>query len=133
MQRTIARVRSRINWLKDGDANTALFHAHVRHRKRKNFISQIIVDDQVLTSHEDKAAAIFYFYDQLLGTSGQRDLTINLEELNLSQIDLADLELPFRRMRCGTPSSICLQIRPQARMDTQGVSTRYAGQLSNLI
>jgi len=49
----------------------------------------------VLTSHEDKAAAIFYFYDQLLGTSGQRDLTINLEELNLSQIDLTDLELPF--------------------------------------
>ena len=95
MQRTIARVRSRINWLKDGDANTALFHAHVRHRKRKNFISQIIVDDQVLTSHEDKAADIFYSYDQLLGTSGQRDLTINLEELNLSQIDLADLELPF--------------------------------------
>jgi len=45
MQRTIARVRSRINWLKDGDANTTLFHAHVRHRKRKNFISQIIVDD----------------------------------------------------------------------------------------
>jgi len=95
MQRTIARVRSRINWLKDGDANTALFHAHVRHRKRKNFISQIIVDDQVLTSHGDKAVAIYDFYDQLLGTSGQRDLTINLEELNLSQIDLADLELPF--------------------------------------
>ena len=49
----------------------------------------------MLTSHEDKAAAIFDFYDQLLGTSGQRDLTINLEELNLSQIDLTDLELPF--------------------------------------
>ena len=81
--------------MKDGDDNTALFHAHVRHKKRKNFISQIIVDDQVLTSHEDKAAAIFDFYDQLLGTSGQRDLTINLEELNLSQIDLTDLELPF--------------------------------------
>jgi len=33
LQRTIARSRSRISWLKDGDANTVLFHAHARKRK----------------------------------------------------------------------------------------------------
>jgi hypothetical protein len=38
----MARVRSRISWLKDGDANTALFHSQARHRKRKNFISKLI-------------------------------------------------------------------------------------------
>ena len=49
----------------------------------------------MLTNHEDKAVAIFEFYNQLLGTSAQRDLTINLDVLDLSQHDLADLDQPF--------------------------------------
>ena len=65
----MARVRSRIGWLKDGDANTALFHSQAQYRKRKNFISKLVSEDQVLTSHNDKAAAVFEFYDKLLGTA----------------------------------------------------------------
>jgi len=90
LQRTAAWVRSRISWLKDGDANTAIFHSHARHRKRKNFIPKIVSGEQVLTNHEDKAAAIFDFYNQLLGSSAHRDLTINLDELDLSQHDLKE-------------------------------------------
>lgn len=37
LERTIIRLRSRIRFLKDGDANTALFHSQARFRKRKNF------------------------------------------------------------------------------------------------
>ena len=47
----------------------------------------------MLTNHEDKAVAIFEFYNQLLGTSAQRDLTINLDVLDLSQHDLAVLDV----------------------------------------
>lgn len=36
LKRTITRSRSRIHWLKDGDANTMLFHMHARYTKRKN-------------------------------------------------------------------------------------------------
>jgi hypothetical protein len=35
-KRTMARLRARISWLKDGDANTKLLHLHAHHRKRKN-------------------------------------------------------------------------------------------------
>jgi hypothetical protein len=53
---TIARLRSRINWIKDGDANMALFHANARYRKIKNFIATLTSRGcQTLTSHEDKA------------------------------------------------------------------------------
>jgi hypothetical protein len=41
LQRTIARLRSRIGWLKEGDGNTNFFHTHARHRKRKNFIAKL--------------------------------------------------------------------------------------------
>jgi hypothetical protein len=61
LQRTISQIRSRIKWLRGGDANTALFHSHARHRKRKNFIAKIVSEDQVLTNYEDKAGAIFDF------------------------------------------------------------------------
>jgi len=44
---TVARVRSRIGWLKDGDANTRMFHMHARHRKRKNFIAKLKTEDRV--------------------------------------------------------------------------------------
>jgi len=59
--RTISRLRSRINWLKDGDANTRLFHQHARYRKKKNFIPKLHVGDQVITKHEDKAAVVLDF------------------------------------------------------------------------
>jgi hypothetical protein len=53
-QRTIARSRSRITWLSEGDANTALFHSHARHRKRKNFICKLTTDEgMVLTKHHE--------------------------------------------------------------------------------
>jgi hypothetical protein len=37
LKKTIVRLRSRISWLSEGDANTKLFHMHARFRK-KNFI-----------------------------------------------------------------------------------------------
>jgi hypothetical protein len=43
-----------LNWLKEGDANTAYFHHHARYWKRKNFIAKFNVDDQIATEQEEK-------------------------------------------------------------------------------
>jgi hypothetical protein len=95
LTRTIARSRSRIGWLKEGDANTRLFHLHARHRKRKNFIAKLKAGDRIITAHEEKAAEIFDFYSKLIGTVSDRERTINLDALNIPGYDLEDLEMPF--------------------------------------
>lgn len=53
--RSVARIRSRITWLKCGDANSNLFHLHAKHRKQKNFIAMLKKENQVITAHEEKA------------------------------------------------------------------------------
>jgi hypothetical protein len=89
-------LRSRIGWIKEGDANTALFHASARYRKGKNFIVTVISrEGQTLTSHDDKAAEFANFYNGLLGTHENREVTIDLEALGVPSPEIANLDAPF--------------------------------------
>jgi hypothetical protein len=88
----MARLRSRLNWLKEGNANTLYFHHHVRYRKRKNFIAKVKVGDQIIMQQEEKQVAAWQFYNNLLGTAGQRDLTLNLDAFHRTSVDLSDLD-----------------------------------------
>jgi hypothetical protein len=55
--------------IKEGDANTALFHAHARYHKSKNFIAKVVSDDgQVLTTYEAKTTKFADFYNAMLGS-----------------------------------------------------------------
>ena len=64
---TIARLRSRVLYLKEGDANTSFFHQQARYRKKKNFIAKLQVGDQTVVDQEDKQEAVLQFYENLLG------------------------------------------------------------------
>lgn len=48
----MARLRSRIRFLKDGDANKALFHSQARFRNKK-FIPKLIQNGAVITTQKD--------------------------------------------------------------------------------
>jgi hypothetical protein len=97
-KRTMDRLRSRISWLKEGDANTKYFHMHARHRKRKNLVTKLKDGDNILTSHHEKAGVVDLFYSKLIGHEVERDRSINLEALELPVHDLADLELPVSEL-----------------------------------
>jgi hypothetical protein len=95
LKRTIARLRSHIGWLSEGDANTKLFHLHSHHHKRKNLIAKLVSEDQVYTKHEDKTQLVDLYYEQVMGTSTNREQSINLNELGVPMFDLSDLDTPF--------------------------------------
>ena len=41
------RQKSRVNWLKDGDRNTKLFHMEADGRRRGNHISDLVLEGEV--------------------------------------------------------------------------------------
>jgi hypothetical protein len=57
----MARLRSHLNWLKEGDANTTYFQHHARYRKCKNFMAKIRVEDRIITDQEEKKEAVWIF------------------------------------------------------------------------
>lgn len=110
LHRTILRARSRLDWLADGDANSQLFHAQAKYRKKKNYIARLQEGDRILTVHEDKEQAIWNFYSTLIGTQQDRVL----EAFYQGPHDLAALDAPFPSRKCGALSKKCHQTRRRA-------------------
>ncbi|KAM0829122.1 hypothetical protein ACQ4PT_067074 [Festuca glaucescens] len=100
LERTIARQRSRITWLSEGDACTRFFHLHANHRRRKNFITHFKVDGSLVADQEGKAKAADAFYEQLLGPSPDRGFSLDLDYLGMQSHDLVELDAPFSEEEC---------------------------------
>ena len=95
LDRTIARQRSRIHWLSEGDANTKLFHLVANGRKTKNFIPALVIDGRVITDQRGKEEAFLQTFRAMLGQRKGRDHTLDWEPLNIRQVDLSELDRPF--------------------------------------
>jgi hypothetical protein len=95
MERTMARQRSRIRWLREGDANTKLFHAVANGRRIKNFIPSIRVGDEIITEQDQKVEAFSDAYADILGTARTRLHTFDLDAVGMQPLELQDLESLF--------------------------------------
>lgn len=95
LERTIIRLRSRLVFLKDGDANTRLFHLQCSHRMRKKHISTLEFRGVVAIDQEAKADLLFEYFQEAIGTSANRTAAIDLMAIGLAQVDLEHLEHPF--------------------------------------
>jgi hypothetical protein len=101
LERTIARSRSRLVWLKEGDANTKFFHIHAAHRRKKNAISRLR-HNQVITSDQVEMAQIaFDFFDIHLGTVDSRERPVDFGSWTFLSLISLILRLPGPRTRCG--------------------------------
>lgn len=81
LKRMIAHSRSRIGWLREGDANTNFFHMLAI--GRENFIGKLVSEGMVCSNHEDKAKLVEDSYRKLLGISWMRDHSIDLQALGM--------------------------------------------------
>jgi exonuclease III len=92
LERTMARTRSGLRWLKEGEANTSFFHQQARYRKKKNFIAKLKVADRILVEQEEKQEVVWDFYNNLLGTAVQRNCSFNLAAFHIPTRNLEQLE-----------------------------------------
>nr|XP_045087277.1 uncharacterized protein LOC123494868 [Aegilops tauschii subsp. strangulata] len=95
LERTIARQRSRMLQLAEGEANTAFFQRHARHRQRKNVITSLQREGFLHSGQEDISEMVDDFYDELFGSASPRSASLNLDLLNLPSHDLSHLEGTF--------------------------------------
>jgi hypothetical protein len=77
LERTIARQRSRVRWLQDGDANSKFFHAVANGRRVKNYIPSIRVGNEIIVDQERKGQAFTEAYMDLLGKAPAREVDIS--------------------------------------------------------
>jgi hypothetical protein len=90
-----ARQRSRLTWLKKGDANMKFFHLMANARRKNNFIHSLQTDNDVALSQQEKHKVIFNHYMLHTGTYVPRSCSLNLSALGWDPQHLLHLELPF--------------------------------------
>nr|CAD1826001.1 unnamed protein product [Ananas comosus var. bracteatus] len=88
--------RSKVHWLKAGDANTKSFHIRATIRRNKNFISQLSDDTNSLTSPAAIADHLLSFYSSQLGVELHTCRSIHFLSLyGPDSLDLSSLSHPF--------------------------------------
>lgn len=95
LERTIARQRSRLLRLKEGDASTRFFHQHASYRRRRNTICQLHVDGGIITGQDSLAKAVDSFYTNLIGTTNDRAFSLDLATLGMPTAELSHLDAPI--------------------------------------
>lgn len=95
LERTIARQRSRIRELKEGDANTRYFHLKTRGRRRKNHITSVKAGELVMSSQDDMAQVFHDHFSGIMGTEEARTATLNYLALDILPVDMPHLTEPF--------------------------------------
>ncbi|CAM0950375.1 unnamed protein product [Alopecurus aequalis] len=122
IQRSIWRQRSRIQWLKEGEASTRFFHSKASARRRRNFVQNLVVDDVVITDQEGKEQAFFNHFAELLGSCHPRPCTLNLDAVAVPTFELSDLDAPF------TPAEIktaVFELNPAKAPGPDGFTARF--------
>ncbi|OAO91334.1 hypothetical protein AXX17_AT5G31500 [Arabidopsis thaliana] len=76
--------KSRIKWLKEGDANTRFFHRVVIAHHAKNLIKFLKGEDGVRVDNVDKVKGMIvdYYYSDLLGSDGNHTTPYSVDRIN---------------------------------------------------
>jgi len=95
VQKARAKQHSRLKWIREGDANTRLFHIYANARRKKSFVSALHSDEGVATTQRDKMRVATEFFTKAVGTNSARSRRLNWAALGYSPFNLKDLDMPF--------------------------------------
>jgi hypothetical protein len=73
--------RAKFRAVREGDSNTAFFHAHATTRMRRNNIKSIAVNGVQVTNHSVKVHALTEHFKGIIGVPGQSEWHFNCEQL----------------------------------------------------
>jgi hypothetical protein len=94
----MARQRSRVDWLREGDRNTAFFHSRASARRRTNKINFMARYDGSITENQDEIKGMVQsFYDNLFTTQpcGSHDVVLQAIPRKVDDNMNADLCKPY--------------------------------------
>lgn len=83
-------------WAVKGEENTKYFHARATERYRRNVISNLTLENGEITEdHNEKAAAFFFAFKNIMGVASQPIYDFNLQDLISPIPGLEELSAPF--------------------------------------
>lgn len=87
VEESVIKQKSRIQWLKLGDSNTAYYHACMKNKQARNSINKLVTRiGQILKSSAEVEEEILSFYRGLLGTAATQLPTVNPEIMQKGHI-----------------------------------------------
>ena len=89
------RQSSRVNYIREGDANTKFFHLKANSRRRKNFIQRLRKEQGWAISHQDKQQIIQDHFSSMMVDPPAASRDLNWDALCLPEVDLTSLDDPF--------------------------------------
>jgi hypothetical protein len=92
---TIARQRSRVRHLAEGDANTAYFHLIARGKRRRQFIPSLQIHGHTVSDQLAMEQWMFNHFADVFGTAVDSRHTINFTAIGVSPLPLSNLESEF--------------------------------------
>jgi hypothetical protein len=97
-QRTYWKQRGKVKWIKEGDANTKLFHATASVKHRNNLISCLQKNNgETVVSHTEKEIVLWEAFKDRLGQYNFTCISSNLNHFLVARNDLEWLEAPFSK------------------------------------
>ncbi|KAM0914257.1 hypothetical protein ACQ4PT_011637 [Festuca glaucescens] len=95
IQKMKLRQRSRLTWIRLGDANSKLFHSRANGRRRKVHIQTLSTASGAAITKEDKEEVLLTHFKGILGTKAARHVSLDWEGLHYPAHDLSELDVPF--------------------------------------
>ena len=85
----------RFSWPQGGETSTAFLKIHAAHRRQKNHIFHLTIDDEPVFDDIGMAQTAFQHFSSILGSHEERIQNIDLHAIGHPSFNLASLDTPF--------------------------------------